>query len=105
MKGGKSKFKLSRREQQDLMDKIILQTLMKVDSARWTELEKKILGRSFSFATSQRFRSRMRYLLNKKLIERIQRGTYKITESGIKYLETLKSMYVNFDEKYFLAVK
>ncbi len=101
MKKKTSQLKLSRREQQDLMDKIILQTLMKVDSARWTELEKRVLGTRLPFATSQRFRSRMRYLLNKKLIERVQRGTYKITKSGIKYLETLKSIYVNFDERKF----
>jgi len=101
----KSQLKLSRREQQDLMDKIILRALMKAGSARWTELEKRVLGTQLPFATSQRFRSRIRYLLNKKLIERIQRGTYKITEPGIKYLETLESIYANFNERQFLTVK
>jgi len=101
----KASFKLSRREQQDLMDKIILLTLMKASSVRWTELEKNILGAHLPFATSQRFRSRMQYLLNKKLIERVKRGTYEITESGIKYLEALQAIYVDFDKKHFLTVK
>jgi len=101
MKKRKNPFKLSRREQQDLIDKIILQTLVKANLTRWTELEKNIIGTHLPFTTSQRFRSRMQYLLNKKLIERVQRGTYKITESGIKYLETLLSIYAGFDNRPF----
>ena len=101
----KLKPKLSRREQQDLMDKAILRTLMKNNLVRWTKLEKTILSTQLPFATSQRFRNRMKYLLSKKLIERVRRGVYKITEFGIKYLETLESIYVNFDEKQFLTVK
>ena len=94
----KSEVKLSRREQQDLMDKAILQTLTRTQTIRWTELEKKILGTRHLFATSQRFRSRMKYLLNKKFIKRVERGVYKITESGIKYLETLKAAYGKIEE-------
>ena len=97
--------KLSRREQQDLMDRAILQTLIKNSLLSWTKLEKIVLGTRLPFATSQRFRSRMKYLLNKKLIERVRRGTYKITENGIKYLKTLESIYMDFDEKQFLTVK
>lgn len=101
MKKEKSKLELSRREQQDLMDKIILQNLMKIGLIRWTKLEKKVLGTRLPFATSQRFRSRMKYLLSKKFIEKVHRGTYKITESGIKYLDTLNTVYRNFDEILF----
>ena len=101
----KLQLKLSRREQQDLMDKAILRTLMKNNLVRWTKLEKNILSTQLPFATSQRFRNRMKYLLNKKLIERVRRGTYKITENGIKYLKTLESIYMDFDEKQFLTVK
>ena len=97
--------KLSRREQQDLMDRAILRILMKNNLVRWTKLEKNILSTQLPFATSQRFRNRMKYLLKKKLIEKIQRGTYKITEHGRKYLETLESIYANFDERQFLTVK
>jgi len=101
----KLQLKLSRREQQDLMDRAILRTLMKNNLVRWTKLEKIILGTQLPFATSQRFRNRIKYLLNKKLIEKVQRGTYKITEHGRKYLETLESIYANFDERQFLTVK
>ena len=101
----KLQLKLPRREQQDLMDRAILRTLMKNNLVRWTKLEKNILSTQLPFATSQRFRNRMKYLLSKKLIERVRRGVYKITEFGIKYLETLESIYVNIDEKQFLTVK
>lgn len=105
MRKNKQKPELSRREMQDLMDRAILRTLKKTGLIRWTKLEKNVLGARLPFATSQRFRSRMRYLLSKKLIEKTQRGAYKITENGIKYLETLEAMYVDFDERLFLMVK
>lgn len=86
--------KLTRREQQDLMDKTILALLTKsVVSAHWTDLEKKALGTCHRYATSSRFRSRMRYLLNKNFVTKIEKGIYKITEAGRKYLEILKFAY------------
>lgn len=86
--------KLTRREQQDLMDKTILALLTKsVEGVHWTDLEKKALGTCIRYATSSRFRSRMRYLLNKSFIQKIQKGIYQITEAGRKYLETLNFAY------------
>ena len=101
----RQRLKLSRREMQDLMDRAILRILVKKGLTRWTKLEKTVLSAQLPFATSQRFRSRMKYLLTRKLIEKTQRGIYKITDSGVKYLETLESIYANFNEKRFLTVK
>jgi len=101
----RQRLKLSRREMQDLMDRAILRILVKKGLTRWTKLEKTVLSAQLPFATSQRFRSRMKYLLTRKLIEKTQRGIYKITDSGMKYLETLESIYANFNEKRFLTVK
>lgn len=86
--------KLTRREQQDLMDKTILALLARsVEGVHWTDLEKKALGTCVRYATSSRFRSRMRYLLGKNFIAKIRKGVYQITEAGRKYLETLNFAY------------
>jgi hypothetical protein len=86
--------KLTRREQQDLMDRTILAFLAKsTRGIRWTALEKRTLGTCHRFATSHRFRSRMRYLLTKNFVERIRIGVYKITEAGCRYLESLNLAY------------
>jgi len=77
-----------RREEQDAMDKIILKTLKK-GRVRWTQLEKKVLGSCYPSATRTRFDNRLRYLLKKGYIERVSRGTYRITESGEKYMEII----------------
>ena len=77
-----------RREEQDLMDKIILKTLKK-GRVRWTDLEKKVLATCHPSATRTRFDNRLRYLLKKGYIERVSRGIYRITESGEKYMEII----------------
>ena len=77
-----------RREEQDIMDKIILKTL-KRGRVRWTELEKKVLGTWHPSATRTRFDNRLRYLLKKGYIERVRRGIYRITENGEKYMEII----------------
>jgi len=77
-----------RREEQDLMDKIILKTLKK-GRVRWTDLEKKVLATYHPSATRTRFDNRLRYLLKKGYIERFSRGIYRITESGEKYMEII----------------
>ena len=77
-----------RREEQDLMDKIILKMLKK-GHVHWTDLEKKVLTTCHSFATRTRFDNRLRYPLKKGYIERISRGIYRITESGEKYMEII----------------
>jgi len=84
--------KLTRREQQDLVDKIILEILAKKETIRWTTLEKKVLGASEA-CSSHRFRLRIKYLLKKRLVERVDKGVYKITSAGRKYLEVLKTIY------------
>jgi len=85
--------KLSRREQQDLMDKAVLRNLARVDYARWTELEKRVLRINEEFVSSHRFRLRVKYLLERGLIEKINKGVYRITDAGRKYLEVLKMIY------------
>ena len=77
-----------RREEQDLMDKIILKTLKK-GLVRWTDLEKKVLATCHPSATRTRFDNRLRYLLKKDYIERVSRGIYRITENGEKYMEII----------------
>jgi predicted transcriptional regulator len=77
-----------RREEQDMMDKVILATLKRGD-VRWTVLEKRILTTCHSLATRTRFDNRLRYLLKKEYIERVSRGVYRITEKGTKYMQVI----------------
>jgi len=77
-----------RREEQDMMDKIILKTL-KRGRVHWTDMEKKVLATCHPSATRTRFDNRLRYLLKKGYIERVSRGIYQITESGEKYMEII----------------
>ena len=77
-----------RREEQDLMDKLILKTLKK-GHVHWSNLEKKVLTTCHSWSTRSRFDNRLRYLLKKGYIERVSRGIYRITESGEKYMEII----------------
>lgn len=77
-----------RREEQDMMDKVILTALTK-GHVRWTALEKKVLTSCHSLATRTRFDNRLRYLLKKECIERVSRGIYRITEKGTKYMEII----------------
>ncbi|MGD8505706.1 MAG: hypothetical protein PVF15_03475 [Candidatus Bathyarchaeota archaeon] len=76
------------------MDKTILALLTKSsEGVHWTDLEKKALGTCYRYATSSRFRSRMRYLLNRNFIMKIEKGVYRIAEAGKQYLETLRLTY------------
>ena len=77
-----------RREEQDMLDKIILKTLKK-GRVHWTDMEKKVLATCHPSATRTRFDNRLRYLLKKGYIERASRGIYQITESGEKYMEII----------------
>ena len=77
-----------RREEQDLMDRVILGALERGD-VRWTALEKKVLTTCHSLATRTRFDNRLRYLLQKEYVERVSRGVYRITEKGTKYMEVI----------------
>jgi hypothetical protein len=77
-----------RREEQDMMDKVILGALKRGD-VRWTVLEKKVLAACHSLATRTRFDNRLRCLLKKEYIERFSRGVYSITENGTQYMEVI----------------
>jgi len=77
-----------RREEQDMMDKVILAAL-KNGHIRWTVLEKNVLTTCHSLATRTRFDNRLRYLLKKEYIERVSRGIYSITEKGTKYMQVI----------------
>jgi len=77
-----------RREEQDIMDKVILAALKRGDM-QWTALEKKVLTTCHSLATRTRFDNRLRYLLKKEYIMRVSRGVYRITEKGIKYMDVI----------------
>ena len=77
-----------RREEQDMMDKVILAAL-KNGHIRWTVLEKKVLTTCHSLATRTRFDNRLRYLLKKEYIMRVSRGVYRITEKGTKYMDVI----------------
>ncbi|PVX24526.1 MAG: hypothetical protein CW691_07360 [Candidatus Bathyarchaeum sp.] len=77
-----------RREEQDMMDKVILGALRRGD-VRWTALEKRVLTTCHSLATRTRFDNRLRYLLKKEYVERVCRGVYSITEKGEKYREVI----------------
>ena len=77
-----------RREEQDIMDKVILGALSRGD-VRWTVLEKKVLTKCHSLATRTRFDDRLRYLLKKEYIMRVIRGVYRITEKGTKYMQVI----------------
>jgi predicted transcriptional regulator len=79
---------MNRREMQDAMDKLILETLNKGE-IHWSDLCRKVLGAHQPCATLSRFRSRMGYLLKKGHMERVAKGVYQITESGKRYLESL----------------
>jgi len=77
-----------RREQQDMMDKTILNALRK-GHVHWSDLEKTVIATCHSWSTRSRFDNRLRYLLKKGYIERTSRGIYRVTESGEKYMEII----------------
>jgi len=77
-----------RREEQDIIDKTILEMLSR-GHVHWADLEKKVLATCQPFVTSPRFDRRLRYLLKKGYVERVSRGVYRITEKGKKYMEII----------------
>jgi DNA-binding PadR family transcriptional regulator len=74
----------------DHLRKSILELLAKRDM-HYTDLEKKICRACYQFATSNTFKTQLRYLLENDSITKIARGVYKITEKGKNYLILLKS--------------
>jgi DNA-binding PadR family transcriptional regulator len=77
-----------RREEQDMLDKVILGALKRGD-VHWTALEKKVLTTCHSLATRTRFDNRLRYLLKKEYVTRVNRGVYGITAKGEKYMDVI----------------
>jgi len=74
--------------ERDTMRKIVL-SMINRGPIHWTDLKKMILGSCHPFATDSTFAAQMRYLLRKGHIERVERGTYSITDKGKMYLEIL----------------
>jgi len=74
--------------ERDTIRKIILGMINR-GPIHWTDLKKMVLGSCYPFATDSTFAAQMRYLLRKGHIERVERGTYSITDKGKMYLEIL----------------
>ena len=74
----------------DTLRKTILE-LLKNNTKHYTELQKKVCATCHPFATANTFQPQLQYLLNNGFIERIHRGTYRITLKGKKYLDLLLS--------------
>jgi len=79
---------MNRREMQDAMDKLILETLTKGE-IHWSDLCRKVLGTHRPYATPSRFQSRTKYLLGRQHIEKVAKGLYQITDNGKRYLTSL----------------
>jgi len=71
-----------------MMDKTILSMLRK-GHVHWSDLEKTVIATCHPWSTRSRFDNRLRYLLKKGYLERVNRGIYRITESGEKYMEII----------------
>ena len=71
-----------------MLYKIILIALKKGDVC-WTVFEKEVINTCHSLATRTKFDNRLRYLIKKQHIERVNRGVYRITEIRTKYMEAI----------------
>ena len=76
--------------ERDILRRTILELLTK-GCVHYTDLDKKVCATCHPFATTNTFKSQMRYLLNNCYIDRIARGVYQITLKGKKYLDLLTS--------------
>ena len=74
------------REEQDLLDKVILIALKKYIIYR-TALEKKVLTTSYTLAILIRYDNSLRNLLTKEYIEHVNRDGYSVTQKGEKYMD------------------
>ena len=79
---------LTRREQDDLLDKTILEMVSK-GHIHWSDLMKRVMATCHDWSTPGRFNARIQYLLKKKYIERVSRGIYKLTINGEKYKQII----------------
>jgi DNA-binding PadR family transcriptional regulator len=73
----------------DQLRKSVLELLAKSD-LHYTDLEKKICIMCYQFATSNTFKTQLRYLIENDYINRISRGIYRITTKGNNYLNLLE---------------
>lgn len=75
--------------ERDVLRKIILELISR-GHVHYTDIEKKAVGTCLIFATTNTVRKQFyRYLLVDGFVERVGRGTYRITEKGQKLLEIL----------------
>lgn len=76
-------------QERDILRKTVLELLSK-DCGHYTDLDKKVSASCHPFATTNTFKSQLRYLLKNGHVNRVARGVYKITPKGEKYLNLLK---------------
>ena len=74
--------------ERDVLRKSILEMLEK-GYVHYTDLEKKVTATCYPFATTNTFKSQLRYLLNNSYVSRISRGIYQLTPKGRNYLVLL----------------
>jgi DNA-binding PadR family transcriptional regulator len=74
--------------ERDVLRRTILEILAK-GYVHYTDLDKKVCATCHSFATTNTFKSQLRYLLSNGYIARISRGIYQVTPKGEKYLALL----------------
>jgi DNA-binding PadR family transcriptional regulator len=77
-------------QERDILRRTILE-LLATHCVHYTDLNKKVCASCHTFATTNTFRSQLRYLLNNHCIARISRGIYQITPKGKNYLLILES--------------
>jgi len=77
-------------QERDILRKTILELLAK-GYVHYTDLDKKVCSTGHSFATTNTFKSQLRYLLKNDFITKISRGTYQMTPKGKQYLALLIS--------------
>lgn len=74
--------------ERDILRKTILELLAK-GCLHYTDMDKRVCASCHTFATTNTFKSQLKYLLVNHHIIRISRGLYKITEKGKNYLDLL----------------
>ena len=75
--------------EREILRKTILE-LVKKGHVHYTDIEKKAVATCLRYATSNTVRKQFyHYLLVNGYVERVGRGTYRITEKGEKLLEIL----------------
>jgi len=82
----REKWNLRKRQNQDRFRKLLLE---KLGSKTLRRTDWEMLCQPCSYSA---FRSALRYLLKNKLVKRIERGVYKITDLGKEQLNVWRKM-------------